>query len=88
MLLQDYEKAYCRAAGTDLIIISHLLYLMIKLFAMDCFDRLGPWKCLRGQSEGGLDGWLKVQPWAPVCRTQPGNMYESLVNHMRSVRNI
>lgn len=90
VFLQDFEKAYCRAAGTDLTIkiIFHLYYLRIKLFAMDCFGQLGPWKCLHGQSEGTLDGWLKIQPRATACRTQPGNMYQSIVNHMRSVRSI
>lgn len=54
-------------------IVSDLQYLMMKLFAIGSFGRPGPWKCLHGQSEGDLDGWLKVQPWAPMCRRWPGN---------------
>jgi len=70
---------YRRAARTNLIIkiVSSLWCLMIKLFATGCFGRLDPWKCLYGQSEGRLGGWLKIQPWALACTTQPGNMCQS-----------
>lgn len=62
------KNTNCRAATTNLIIkiVSYLQYRMMKPFAMGCFGRSAAWKCLHGQSEGDLDGWVKIQPWAPA----------------------
>lgn len=90
ILLSNYEDTNCRAARTNLIIkiVSYLHYLPMKPFVMGCFGRLGAWKCLHGQSEGDLDGWMKTQPWALAWQyvSVPLEPHEVHQEHPRETR--